>query len=404
MGSLKAVMPIKIRRCFSCFDTFQRGGRHETYREEYDSGHAMPAVMCYIASAGTRLHLRLSKAEACKAGSLPHALAQTSVSEISNKTAPSKLPKPVVVSGKAILLGEHFVVYGAPAIAVSIPNAVTMTAHSSNRLQLDIPQWQLSLVPNAAGTALERALHALLDVLPTPSPVRLQATMHLPSGVGLGSSASLGVAVLRTLCALEGWTLSDAERYEHLFAWEKVFHGQPSGFDHATAMHGGLTYFERFSTPPLRNIPLPRTLDVLIAQIDDGASTDEMVGGVRRWRDAHPQEFDTLLRRAKSRADDFVQSLDDASLSSTAWNTQIGKLLSQNHRDLQQVGVSTPSLDAACAHAEAAGAWGAKLIGAGGGGCILALVDSQTRDNVERALKPLSQLCFPLHLPDERLT
>lgn len=321
-----------------------------------------------------------------------------------NASERSPLSTPIIVSGKAILLGEHFVVYGAPAIAVSIPNAVTMTAHTCDRLQLDIPQWKLTLEPKATGTALERAFHNLLSVLPPPSPVRLQAVIKLPSGVGLGSSASLGVAVLHTLNALEGWALSDAARYEHLFAWEKVFHGQPSGFDHATAMHRGLTYFERFSKPPLRNIVLPRTLDVLIAQIDDGASTDVMVDGVRQWRDDRPQDFDALLTRAKMRAEDFVRTLDDASLSSTAWNAHVGKLLSQNHRDLQRVGVSTPSLDAACAAAEAAGAWGAKLIGAGGGGCILALVDSQTRDNVQRALEPLSRLCFPLHLPDERST
>lgn len=321
-----------------------------------------------------------------------------------NTSEHSLLRAPVVVSGKAIVLGEHFVVYGAPAIALSIPNAVTMTAYAHDRLQLDIPQWKLTLAPKANGVPLERALHELLSVLPTASPVRLEATIALPSGVGLGSSASLGVAVLNTLDALEGWALSEAERYQHMFAWETVFHGQPSGFDHATAMHQGLTYFERFSTPPLRNLALPRTLDLVVAQIDEGASTDVMVAGVRQWRDEHPNAFETLLMRAKGRAQDFVHALDDTSLTTESWSAHVGKLLSQNQRDLRQVGVSTAALDSACEQAEAAGAWGAKLIGAGGGGCILALVDSRTRERVKSALQPLSHLCFPLYLPSERST
>ena len=64
----------------------------------------------------------------------------------------------------------------------------------------------------------------------------------------------------------------------------------------------------------------------------------------------------------------------------------LGPLLSQNHVLLQQIGVSSPQLDALVGAAQAAGALGAKLSGAGWGGVMLALVVPDTRVQVAAAL------------------
>lgn len=308
---------------------------------------------------------------------------------------------PIVVSGKAILLGEHFVVYGAPAIALCIPRAVRIEVRAHTRFQLDIPQWGLTLLPDNEGQDLERALAALLERLPSVPNVRLTAELSLPSGVGLGSSASLGVGVLEALDQHAGWQLSNAQRYDLMFAWEGVFHGSPSGFDHATAMHDGLTYFERFSSPPIRTLTCPHPMHVIIAQIDAGASTRTMVEGVAHWKDTYPKEFARLLTRARARAEQMLTLLNTSSTAVPAWNTQVGALLKENHQDLQEIGVSTPALDDACRLAERSGAYGAKLIGAGGGGCILAWVDPSTHAHVYQALSAQSKTCFSLSLNDE---
>lgn len=305
------------------------------------------------------------------------------------------------VCGKAILLGEHFVVYGAPAIALAIPDAVRIEARPHPQLQLDIPQWSLSLHPDPNGKDLERALAALAKEFPAPAPVALNAHIRLPSGVGLGSSAALGVAVLRALNRHQHWQLSKTQQYEMLFSWERVFHGNPSGFDHATAMHHGLTYFERFKDPPIQSLPYTHDLDVIIAQVDAGASTKEMVEGVRRWKDTHPTDFKALLSRADRRATQFLTALHTPDLSPQTWRQKVGQLLQENQQDLQTIGVSTPALNAACDAAEHAGAHGAKLIGAGGGGCILALVDSACHDAVYNALRDHSHQRFSLRLAEE---
>src|SRR5699024_2181314 len=124
-----------------------------------------------------------------------------------------------------------------------------------------------------------------------------------------------------------------------------------------------------------RALACPRPLDLIIAQIDDGASTRTMVEGVAAWRKAHPAAFEDILQRARTRVDAFLTALNDPALLSEEFLRAAGKLIQQNQQDLRLVGVSTSNLDAACDAAENAGAYGAKLIGAGGGGCILALVD-----------------------------
>lgn len=302
-------------------------------------------------------------------------------------------PRSHHAAGKAILLGEHFVVYGVSSLAVALPSAVQISSQAASAWVLEIPQWSLSLPPDSKGSELERAFHALLSALPESRPLRLSASLRLPSGVGLGSSASLGVAVMRAVMAANSWDLSTAEQYEALFHWESIFHGTPSGFDHASVLHEGLTLFRRFDSPPFQSLPLARDLHLLLAQIGPSASTKVMVDGVRAWRDAHPTVFAQLLKEADARTEAFIDGLSNGTLY------DLGELLQSNQRALQKIGVSTPALDAACAKAISAGAYGSKLIGAGGGGCILALCDADRLPKVQSSLQDLAALTIPLHLP-----
>lgn len=285
-------------------------------------------------------------------------------------------------------------VHGASAIAVRVPGGAHITWSVHDEHVLEIPRWSLSLRPDAGSSAeLARAHRALLDALPFRCPpTRLVAHLEIPSGAGLGSSAALGVAALRALEAAAGVTLSDEARFELVFHWERVFHGNPSGFDHATSLCEGFTIYQRGQTPPFRAQALKRPLTLVIAHVEPGASTAQMVAGVGEWARAHTDVWATLMLDAHARADALLALLDAGDWAAA------GALFDENHAALQQIGVSTPALDQACEAARRAGAYGAKLIGAGGGGCVAALVDSERAAAVEAALQTHSLLAFTLAL------
>lgn len=300
---------------------------------------------------------------------------------------------PLSVAGKAILVGEHFAVYGASALAVALPDAVRVRSVDASRLELSVPQWNATFPADASGAPLSQAFAQLLEALPASKPMRLELSIAVPTGVGLGSSASIGVAVLRALGRANGWSYSDEEQYALLFHWERVFHGTPSGLDHAAALREGLTRFRRFEEPPLVALPLSHPLHLVLAHVSEGASTKAMVEHVRVWREAHRAIFDALLASAEDRAERLVRALDGGA------HAEAGVVLDENQQDLQRIGVSSPALDAACARARAAGAFGAKLVGAGGGGCVVALTDAARFLPVRAALDDVSLVTIPLHLP-----
>lgn len=256
--------------------------------------------------------------------------------------------------GKLILAGEHAVVYGAPAIAFAVDRGTTVT---------------LRRRPGPTGITAApftdaRLGAALAAALPGEG-VGVSIESDLPVGRGMGSSAALAIALVRAAAALEGRTLSPAAEHAAGFAVEAVFHGTPSGVDHGVCGAGGCVRYRRSADGPVfARLPARSGLGLWV--IDTGApgETAEMVAGVRARRPA----IDPALA-AIARLVDRLTALWCAGAPAAA----LGPLLDENHALLQDIGVSTPALDAAVGLARAHGAGGAKLCGAGGGGVVLAL-------------------------------
>ncbi len=261
--------------------------------------------------------------------------------------------------GKLILAGEHAVVYGyrAVAAAVSLRTTVTLTARPGpSRIER-------SAIQDA------RVWPALATLLP-PGGLGVSIASTLPVGCGMGSSAALAVATIRALAAMEGREASFDECFSRGFLPERVLHGNPSGVDHAVSALERVVLYRR-EGPDIVPLTLPTPLLLVVADTGAPGDTAAMVAGVR---DRAPHALLRSIGAVAEMVSGRLQRGEDP-----------GPLLTENHRLLRLIGASTPALDQACATMEEAGATGAKLAGAGGGGVAIAVVTAETGAQVRAA-------------------
>jgi mevalonate kinase len=269
--------------------------------------------------------------------------------------------------GKLILLGEHAVVYGVPAIAVGIDRGASAQASAMDRgpSRLFVRGWDIAVSEHEEGHDLARAFRALLDATQPSGPRWIEVETDLPPGGGLGCSAAMGVAIAR---ALEPG-LGDERLQERAMAWECVFHGNPSGVDAAVAARGGCLLFRRGQ--PLETIRLRSALHLCVGHTGVAASTKSMVEGVARLRERRPEVVEKSFEAIRT-------LVSNAKLAIEAGDAfALGRLMDLNQMLLGGLFVSTPEIERVCALAREGGALGAKLTGAGGGGSVVALVPSR---------------------------
>lgn len=280
--------------------------------------------------------------------------------------------------GKVILFGEHAVVYGIPAIAVGIERGaratLTVGASSSPANLLRVREWNMTVREDDTETPLARAFADLVrltreaGVSNLPARFTIEAEADLPPGGGLGCSAALGVAVAR---ALDGEAAGEVIAKRVNDAWESVFHGNPSGVDTAVAALGGCMQFVRSNGGPavIERVRVPGVVHVCVGNSGQASSTRSMVEAVARLRDRRPE--------TTQRTFEAIHTLvKNARLAIEAGDRNaVGQLLDLNQMLLSGLFVSTPEIETMCAAARSAGAFGSKLTGGGGGGCVIALVD-----------------------------
>lgn len=276
--------------------------------------------------------------------------------------------------GKIILLGEHAVVYGFPALAAALDRGVTIAAvptPAGGSLRIDIPAWNLK-VTATDDHPVARSLLAIVETLGLGRPtVSLVGDAQIPPGAGLGSSAALAVAVSRALLVHAKRKLDAREITAAASASEALMHGKPSGVDVALAIAGGIGVFRKatglrsFASPPLR---------VLVGPSGSPRTTSAMVERVAEATASSAD--DPRLRALGGLTDTGTTALLAKDLAG------LGAAMNRAHELLSELGVSTEQLDSLCEAARVSGAYGAKLTGAGGGGAVIAIAPREREQAV----------------------
>ncbi len=274
--------------------------------------------------------------------------------------------------GKIYLFGEHAVVYGEPAIACAIELRTRVCAKKSNVIKIS---------SNLGKTALDFDVHpyvsAAIKKMGSPG-VSIEITSDIPVGSGLGSSAAVTIATLAAINIEFGLGYENEELARIGHEIEKEVQGAASPTDTFVSTFGGVV-----------EIPSRKRLELLdcgivIGNTNKGASpkkTAKLVQQVARLKEQYPDAINPIIKTIGS----FAKQGE--ALVSEKNYTSLGKLMNVNHGLLDALGVCTVELSALVYAARNAGAYGAKLTGAGGGGCMVALSDSpqEVAKAIERA-------------------
>ena len=279
--------------------------------------------------------------------------------------------------GKVILLGEHAVVYGYPALAAALDRGVTIDAvgtPAGGPLRLDIPAWDLRVSASARDEEhpASRALAAIADELGIGRPaVSLLGDAQIPHSAGLGSSAAMAVAITRALLTWSKRAHDVKTVLAAASASESVMHGKPSGIDATLATHGGIGVYRKAAG--LR--PINAKLRVLVAPSGAPRSTAAMVERVAQATSSGRTPMtSSSVTNDDARLVELGNLTDRGTVALLRGDlVELGATMNRAHEVLAGLGVSTEQLDSLCEAARATGAHGAKLTGAGGGGAVIAI-------------------------------
>jgi len=266
--------------------------------------------------------------------------------------------------GKVILFGEHFVVYGNPAIVSSMDLRARVTASGSREEGVTLEGWPQE---NPA----VRSASYILEKLRWKGGISLKTSSEIPQSVGLGSSAAIAVASAAAALKLCSDKLDLKLVLEAAHEGEKIIHYTPSGIDTSIAAFGGAGTYTR--SEGYRELDF-RLEEILIVNTGRQRRTGDLVRRVKEFREKDPKRFEELLEESKRIVEESVDHLKAHEVE------PLGKLMIRNQELLRAIGVSAPEIERAVDACMSAGAYGAKLTGAGGGGCVIAVADYDKLD------------------------
>ena len=294
--------------------------------------------------------------------------------------------------GKCILFGEHAVVYGQPAVAVAIDARVHVSLEKSNS------GWLID------GMKFDKARHPHLDAIlkrmwigDGGGPLSVHIESDLFSAAGLGSSAAICSGVAAGLLHLSGTPgdelpLQGIATTAHI-AEAEAQGGRASPIDTSTSTLGGVVMVSDKKeaqanwqyTRDLRIDGIRRTWEVHTVDLPEPISEASLVIGFS-GRPGPTAEMvtkvATLLSNQPERMEDIERIGNVTRAGATALslgNLQaVGIAMNECHRLLQDLGVSDDDLDR-MVDAALPSSLGAKLTGAGGGGCMIALTTEPQR-------------------------
>ncbi len=296
-----------------------------------------------------------------------------------------------------MLFGEYAVLGGEGCIVTAVDQRMTLTAIKTQEKifhldaeDVNIGEYKKPLSEIGKGEIYKGAqfveialknIFAYSNKTQISCGLSIRTSSEFSSQFGLGSSSAVTVCTIKALSELFELSFSQKEIFDISYKTILDIQGKGSGFDIAAAIYGGTMYFVNGGkvVEPLAIKKLP----LLIGYSGAKADTITLMNLVNEKFRNHPEELEKIYTAIEK----IVERAKEALLSEN-WK-EAGRYMNENQLLLKKLGVNTPQLEAMISTAIAKGAYGAKLSGAGGGDCMIALIPEKKRSVIRSGLEEL---------------
>ncbi|CDQ41332.1 MULTISPECIES: mevalonate kinase [Virgibacillus] len=278
-----------------------------------------------------------------------------------------------IAHSKLILIGEHAVVHGQPAIAIPFPlvGVETSVEYIPGSVMIDTTFYHgpLSTAPESLQGIAQCIQETLKHINMPAEDLVIRIKSSIPPGKGLGSSASVAISVVRSLFAYFEEDYTDEDLLTLANISETFAHGAPSGIDTLTITSQSPVWYEK--EHPIDFIELSDDFHFVVADSGRIGDTRMAVESVAQLLKMAPKRIHRKLERIGQLTHHAKQALEKKG------KHILGHMLNEAQKELEALGVSDAGLNRLIHFARSEGALGAKLTGGGNGGCIIALAQNE---------------------------
>ena len=319
----------------------------------------------------------------------------------------------VSTPGKLMLFGEHSVVYDRPCIVAAVDQRFEVVVEKIEGKEMIVRAPGVGIydyrkdLDKLGETRITKEMRFVEATVAefykkhSNGGIKIETKNHFSSEHGFGSSAAVTVGLVKALHEMFSISMSDKELFDFCYRVVLKVQGVGSGFDIVAALYGGVLYFVTGGKEILP-VPLRSGLEAKASRTDlDQVKLDRsseplpiVVGytGVKADTPTLVRQVAELKRRKKKKVeecfDEITEIVNQAKIKLESGNWQaVGELMDENQKRLKELGVSSVELDRLIEASKEAGAYGAKLSGAGGGDCMLAVVNKESKNRVEREIE-----------------
>jgi len=311
----------------------------------------------------------------------------------------------VSAPGKLMLFGDHAVVHGRPCIVTSVDQrmSVSLEKRNDNKIVLNAPDINFKnyivLVDNLAkpqpkeASFVLRAISNFFERYNLKSGLEIETKSDFSMEFGLGSSSAVTVATIKALSELFEIKMENKGLFDLSYKTILDIQGVGSGFDLALAIYGGTLFFVT-GGKIIEKIEV-QELPIIVGYTGMKADTPTLVKMVNKKLSEEPARVNKIFDEVEK-----IVNLARIEIENQNWE-KVGELMNQNQKLLRKLGVSSQELENLIRAVLNAGAYGAKLSGAGGGDCMIAIANRENLNNAKIAIEKVGGQIIDVKIPVE---